>query len=89
MKPGGRPGTVRESFLDPVGRPGTALRSGNLKAAGWFPEGCYPPALKLQRQDGETPAARVDSLIGSLESGTPDLAENHRAYVLESLKHGR
>ncbi len=22
-----------------------ALRSGNLRAAGWFPEGCYPPAL--------------------------------------------
>ena len=22
-----------------------ALRQGNLKAAGWFPEGCYPPAL--------------------------------------------
>ena len=40
-------------------------------------------------QEGETPAARVRSLIGSLESGIPDLAENHRAYVLESLKHGR
>ena len=45
--------------------------------------------LELQRQDGETPAARVHSLIGALESGIPDLAENHRAYVLESLKHGR
>lgn len=45
--------------------------------------------LKLPRQDGETPANRVQGLIGSLESGIPDLAENHRAYVLESLKHGR
>lgn len=40
-------------------------------------------------QDEETPAARVRGLIGSLESGIPELAKNHRAYVLESLKHGR
>lgn len=31
----------------------------------------------------------VRDLIGSLESGVPDLAENHRRYVLESLKNGR
>lgn len=30
----------------------------------------------------------VRDLIGSLESGVPDLAENHRRYVLESLKNG-
>ena len=35
------------------------------------------------------PADRVRRLIGSLESGVPDLARKHRAYVLESLKHGR
>ena len=35
------------------------------------------------------PADRVRGLIGSLESGVPDLARKHRAYVLESLKHGR
>ena len=35
------------------------------------------------------PADRVRRLIGSLESGIPDLARRHRAYVLESLKHGR
>jgi len=34
------------------------------------------------------PADRVRGLIGSLESGIPDLAENHRRYILESLKHG-
>jgi hypothetical protein len=28
-------------------------------------------------------------LIGSLESGIPDLAENHRKYILESLKNAR
>ena len=35
------------------------------------------------------PADRVRGLIGSLESGVPDLARKHRAYVLESLKHGQ
>jgi Ribbon-helix-helix protein, copG family len=35
------------------------------------------------------PADRVRNLIGSLESGVPDLAEKHRAYVIESLRRGR
>ena len=35
------------------------------------------------------PADCVRSLIGSLESGVPDLAENHRAYIIESLRRGR
>lgn len=34
-------------------------------------------------------AQRVQSLIGSLDSGIPDLAENHRAYIIESLRRGR
>jgi hypothetical protein len=38
--------------------------------------------------DDDTPSARVQHLLGTLETGAPDLAENHRAYVLESLKHG-
>jgi Arc/MetJ-type ribon-helix-helix transcriptional regulator len=38
---------------------------------------------------GSRPADRVRGLIGSLESGVPDLAEHHRRYVLESIKHGR
>ena len=38
---------------------------------------------------GLRPSARVHDLIGSLESGVPDLAEHHRQYVLESLKRGR
>ena len=40
---------------------------------------------------GEQPAPgeRVRHLIGSLETGVPDLAENHRTYVLESLTRGR
>jgi metal-responsive CopG/Arc/MetJ family transcriptional regulator len=35
------------------------------------------------------PADRVRSLIGALESGIPDLAEEHRSYVIESLRRGR
>jgi metal-responsive CopG/Arc/MetJ family transcriptional regulator len=38
---------------------------------------------------GIRPADRVRSLIGSLESGVPDLAEKHRAYIIESLRRGR
>ena len=32
------------------------------------------------------PADRVRGLLGSLDSGVPDLAERHREYILESLK---
>lgn len=35
------------------------------------------------------PAARVRHLLGSLESGVPDLAERHREYILKALKRGR
>ena len=35
------------------------------------------------------PADRVRSLIGSLESGVPDLADEHRSCVIESLRRGR
>ena len=38
---------------------------------------------------GVRPADRVATLIGSLESGVPDLAEKHRAYIIESLRRGR
>ena len=32
---------------------------------------------------------RVADLIGSIDSGIPDLAERHSEYFLESLKRGR
>jgi len=35
------------------------------------------------------PAGRVAHLLGSLDSGVPDLAERHREYVLAALKRGR
>lgn len=43
----------------------------------------------LRAQQQGRPADRVKGLIGSLESGLPDLAENHRAYVLASLRRAR
>jgi metal-responsive CopG/Arc/MetJ family transcriptional regulator len=44
--------------------------------------------LDLETPGRETPEARVRHLIGSLETGIPDLAENHRSYLLQALKHG-
>jgi metal-responsive CopG/Arc/MetJ family transcriptional regulator len=37
----------------------------------------------------EAPAARAKHLVGSLESGVPDLATRHREYLLERLRRGR
>ena len=34
------------------------------------------------------PSRRVRGLIGSLESGLPDMAEQHRRYIVESLTRG-
>jgi hypothetical protein len=34
------------------------------------------------------PADRVRALLGSLESGIPDLAARHREYLLESIRRG-
>ncbi len=45
--------------------------------------------LRLPSRSGQRAADRVRGLIGSLESGVPDLAEKHRSYILESLKNGR
>jgi metal-responsive CopG/Arc/MetJ family transcriptional regulator len=45
--------------------------------------------LNLEPSGGKVPSARVRHLIGSLETGIPDLAENHRAHLLESLKHAK
>ncbi len=47
-----------------------AFRSGNLKAAGWFPDGCYPPAMAFI---GPAPPRRPPSpptrQITALDSG--------------------
>lgn len=40
----------------------------------------------FEKPNGSTSADCARSLIGSLDSGTPDLADQHRAYVVASLK---
>jgi hypothetical protein len=45
--------------------------------------------LQSALPSGIRPADRARSLVGTLESGVPDLAEEHRAYVIESLRRGR
>lgn len=37
----------------------------------------------------EVPAKRVSHLIGSVETGIPDLALRHREYILKKLRRGR
>ncbi len=45
--------------------------------------------LRVTPARGTRPADRVRGLLGSLESGVPDLAERQREYILESLKHAQ
>lgn len=37
--------------------------------------------------DERAPSSRVGALLGSLESGIPDLAEDHRTHILDALKN--
>jgi metal-responsive CopG/Arc/MetJ family transcriptional regulator len=45
--------------------------------------------LNAHGSQGMRPADRVKGLIGSLDSGISDLAEQHRAYILESLTRAK
>ncbi len=45
--------------------------------------------LQLTDETNEAPAERVKHLIGSLDSGIPDLAVNHRKYILKKLRRAR
>ena len=45
--------------------------------------------LQISDEPTESPAQRVKHLIGSLETGVPDLALRHREYVLKKLRRGR
>src|SRR5256885_5684457 len=42
--------------------------------------------LRLGSSGNARPGERVRALIGSVDSGVVDLAEQHRAYILESLQ---
>ena len=58
-----------------------AFRAGNLKAAGWFPEGCYPPALPFKgapppKRPPWPPTRRIEKLdSGSVERGEIPVVE--------------
>lgn len=41
--------------------------------------------LGLSQGRNQRPAERVRKLLGGLASGVPDLGEDHRRYILESL----
>jgi hypothetical protein len=45
--------------------------------------------LNAPSASGPSPAERVRGLIGSLDSDVPDLAEQHRKYIIESLTRGK
>jgi hypothetical protein len=45
--------------------------------------------LALPGPEGSRPVDRVRGLLGSLDSGSPDLGRKGRAAVLESVKRGR
>lgn len=44
--------------------------------------------LNAPSPSGPRPAERVRGLIGSLDSGIADLAEQHREYIIERLARG-
>ncbi len=53
-----------------------ALRRGNLKAAGWFPDGCFPPALPfLGSPPPKPPPWPPTRQIKKLDSGTVERGE--------------
>ncbi len=58
-----------------------SLRGGNLEAAGWFPEGCYPPALSFigpppPKRPPWPPTRQVRELdSGAIERGEIPLVE--------------
>jgi metal-responsive CopG/Arc/MetJ family transcriptional regulator len=45
--------------------------------------------LRLGSSGNTRPGERVRALIGSVDSGVVDLAEEHRAYILESLQRAK
>ena len=42
----------------------------------------------LDTQPAVRPIERVRDLLGSIESGRPDLGQRHRDYLIRRLRHG-
>ena len=70
-----------------------ALLRGNLKAAGWFPEGCYPPALPFvgplpAKRTRKPPTRRITVLdSGAVERGEIPIVELPR--IVEAKTRGQ
>ena len=45
--------------------------------------------LQISEPGSGRPAERVKSLLGSLESGVPDLATRHREHLIKKLRRAR
>ena len=45
--------------------------------------------LEISEHSQERPAERVRDLVGSLQSGVPDLAIRHRDYLIKKLRRAR
>jgi hypothetical protein len=45
--------------------------------------------LQIPAAPLEQPAERIRDLIGSLQSGVPDLASKHRAHILMKVRRGK
>ncbi|MBI5878990.1 MAG: ribbon-helix-helix protein, CopG family [Chloroflexi bacterium] len=43
----------------------------------------------LSVETDDRPIERVRDLLGSVESGTPDLGQRHREYLVKRLKRGQ
>lgn len=42
----------------------------------------------LETESAERPIERIRDLLGSVESGIPDLGERHREYLIRRLRRG-
>lgn len=44
--------------------------------------------IEMQDEAEEKPYSKVQSLLGTVESGVPDLGANHRKYLVNRIKAG-
>ena len=64
-----------------------AFRGGDLNAAGWFPEGCYPPALPFKGTPSpKRPPWPPTRRIEKLDSGTVERGELPVVEILPVLE---
>jgi len=81
------------TFLGQYNIASEAFRAGNLEAAGWFPDGCFPPALPFigpppPRRPPSPPTRPITTLeSGAVERGDIPVVEIPR--MLEARTRGQ